>query len=81
MQKLINVVALLSGLTSLAVIGGGVYVYMNQEAWQEEAKERLTAIITESITDVLPGLMPEIPEMPSVTGPAMPTTTGPAIPF
>ena len=32
MQKLINVVALLSGLTSLGLIGGGAYVYLNKDA-------------------------------------------------
>ena len=76
MQKVVNVIALLSGLTSLAVISGGVYVHMNQEAWQEQAKERLAEVIAEGITDALPGLldsaMPEIPEVPSVTGPAIP---------
>jgi len=76
MQKIVNVIALLSGLTSLAFIGGSVYVYVNQDAWREEAKERLTEIITEGVTNALPGLLdsalPEIPEVPSATGPAMP---------
>jgi hypothetical protein len=74
MQKLINVVALLSGLTSLAVIGGGVYVVMNQEAWQERARERLTEVITDGVTRALPGLLDDaMPELPEVTGPALPT--------
>ena len=76
MQKVINVIALLSGLTSLAIIGSGAYVYMNQEAWKAEAKERLAEVIAEGITGALPGLldgaMPEIPEVPEKTGPAMP---------
>ena len=73
MQKVINVIALLSGLTSLAVIGGGVYVVMNQEAWQEQARERLTEVITEGVTNALPGLLDSaIPEVPEVTGPAIP---------
>lgn len=73
MQKLINVVALLSGLTSLAVIGGSVYVVMNQDAWQERARERLTETITESITDALPGLLDAaVPELPQQTGGALP---------
>ena len=78
MQKVVNVIALLSGLTSLAIIGGGAYVYMNQEAWKAEAKERLAEVIAEGITGALPGLldsaMPEIPEVPSATGPAVPTS-------
>ena len=81
MQKLINVIALLSGLTSLSLIGGSAYVLMNQEAWRAEAQERLTEIITEGITGALPGLLDgAIPEVPEVTGPAIPSTTGPAIP-
>ena len=73
MQKLINVVALLSGLTSLAVIGGSVYVVMNQDAWQERARERLTEIITEGVTDALPGLSDgAVPELPQQTGGALP---------
>jgi hypothetical protein len=73
MQKLINVIALLSGLTSLAVIGGGAYVVINEDAWRAEARERLTEIITEGITDALPGLLDgAIPEVPEVTGPAIP---------
>jgi len=31
MQKLINVVALLSGLTSVALIAGGGYLLLNKE--------------------------------------------------
>tara|TARA_B100000676_G_scaffold274312_1_gene293681 strand:- start:1200 stop:1451 length:252 start_codon:yes stop_codon:yes gene_type:complete len=71
MQKLINVIALLSGLTSLAVIGGGVYVVMNQDAWREAAKERLTELVAGAITDELPGMMDGL----------MPLETGPSVPF
>jgi hypothetical protein len=73
MQKVINVIALLSGLTSLAVVGGGAYVYMNQEAWEAEAKERLAEVIAEGITGALPGLMDSaMPELPETTGPDLP---------
>ena len=73
MQKLINVIALLSGLTSLGLIGGGVYVVMNQEAWKAQARERLTEIITEGVTDALPGLLDgAVPELPQQTGGAIP---------
>ena len=55
MQKVINVIALLSGLTSLAFIGGSVYVVMNQDAWREEARERLTELVAGAIFQVLEG--------------------------
>jgi len=84
MQKLINVIALLSGLTSLAVIGGGVYLYKNADVMMEEARAKLSAAAVEAVSGALPGLidaaMPAMPSMPEVTGPAVPSTTGPAIP-
>jgi hypothetical protein len=75
MQKVINVIALLSGLTSLAVIGSGVYVYINIDKWKAEAKENLANAAVEAISGALPGLidaaMPEIPELPTSTGNAI----------
>ena len=81
MQKLINVVALLSGLTSLAVIGGGVYLYKNADVMMEEAREKLSAAAVEAVSGALPGLIDAaMPEIPEVTGPAVPFgETGPDI--
>ena len=42
MQKLINVIALLSGLTSLSLIGGGVYLYTQKDALVEGAITKVT---------------------------------------
>ena len=42
MQKLINVIALLSGLTSAALIGGAGYVLMNKDALIDQAKDAAT---------------------------------------
>ena len=76
MQKLINVVALLSGLTSLSLIGGGAYLYLNKDALIEQAKTAATKAATEAVTAALPGMldaaMPEMPELPGETGPALP---------
>jgi len=80
MQKVINVIALLSGLTSLAVIGGGVFVYSNMDKWKEEARENLANAAVEAISEALPGLIDSsMPSVPEVTGPALPSTTGPNI--
>ena len=38
-QKIINVVAIASGIVSLAVVGVGGYVYVNQESIIESVKE------------------------------------------
>jgi len=82
MQKLVNVVALLSGLVSLSVLGGGVYLYKNADVLIEDARGKITKAAVESIQSALPSMLDAaMPKMPEVTGPAVPTTTGPAIPF
>ena len=90
MQKLINVLAVLSFVGVSGIVGGGAYVYLNKEALAEQARERVTKAVTEAIAGALPGMLDSaMPEMPEVTGgviPAapgaspLPSTTGPAIP-
>jgi hypothetical protein len=81
MQKLINTIALLSGLVSLSVLGGGVYLYTNKDILIEETRSKVTKAVTEAVTEALPGMIDgAMPELPKVTGGALPTTTGPAIP-
>lgn len=79
MQKLVNVIALLSGLVSLSVLGGGAYLYVNKDALIEDARAKATKAVTDAVTQALPGMvdaaMPEIPEppkFPTMTGPVMP---------
>jgi len=73
MQKLINVVALLSGLVSLSVVGGGAYLYMNKDTLVEDARVKITKAVTEAVTDSLPGLVDgAMPELPTTTGPSLP---------
>jgi hypothetical protein len=91
MQKLINVVALLSGLTSLSLIGGSAYLLLNKDALIEQAKSAATKAATEAVAGALPGMLDAaMPELPGATGgviPAapgaspLPSTTGPAIPL
>ena len=86
MQKVINVIALLSGVVSLSVVVGGVYLYKNADTLIEDAREKVAEAAAEAITGALPGLidaaMPGSPEVPSMTGDvAPPSVSGPAIPF
>lgn len=73
MQKIINVLAILSFIGTAGIVGGGTYVYLNREAIIEDAKEKVANAATEAIAGALPGLIDNaMPEMPEVTGPAMP---------
>jgi len=73
MQKVINVLAVLSFIGTAGIVGGGTYVYLNREAIIEDAKEKVANAATEAIAGALPGLIDNaMPEMPEVTGPAIP---------
>ena len=77
MQKLINVLALSSFVVSVAIVGGGAYVYLNKDAMIESAKEKVAKAATEAITGALPGLIDAaMPELPGATGGAIPMGEG-----
>ena len=52
MQKIINVIALSSGIVSLAVIGSGVYVYVNRASIIDGVKSQ----VMESVMGSMGGL-------------------------
>ena len=82
MQKVINVLAVLSflGLTSILATSG--YVYWRRDAIAEQVAENITNAATEAIADVLPGMLDAaMPELPGATGGAIPSPTNPALPF
>jgi hypothetical protein len=89
MQKLVNVIALLSGLVSLSVVGAGAYLYLNKDAMIEDARVKVTEEITKAITEALPGMIDSaLPEIPDVTGgvipestQSVPNVTGGVVPF
>ena len=77
MQKLINVLAILSFIGTAGIVGGGTYVYLNREAIIEDAKEKVANAATEAIAGALPGLIDNaMSSMPEVTGPALPSGGG-----
>ena len=89
MQKLVNVVALLSGLVSLGVVGGGAYLYLNKDVMIETARQKAIEEVTKTVTEALPGMISgAMPELPGATGnvipesaTSVPSVTGGAIPF
>ena len=74
MQKIINGIALLSGVVSLAVVGSGVYLYLNKDAIIEDIKGKVMESVMPSIGG---GITDAIPKS---TGPAMPEGVGLGIP-
>ena len=73
MQKLINVIALLSGLVSLSVLGGGLYLYKNADVLIEDARKKVSSAAVEAIRSTLPEIIDEsTPKLPETTGPNVP---------
>jgi len=52
MQKFVNVVAVSSGIVSLAVVISGVYVYVNRDAIVDGVKSQIMEAVTGSFGDL-----------------------------
>jgi len=74
MQKIINVLSILSFVGISGVIGGGTYVYLQKDAIIESVKQQVTKAAIDGVSGALPGMMDS-------SMPELPTTTGPSIPF
>ena len=73
MQKVINVLAVLSFVGTAGIIGGGYYLYTQKDPIIEGMKEKIVTAATEAISDALPGMLDAaMPELPNTTGPAVP---------
>ena len=57
MQKVINVLALLSFGVSAGVVAGGVYIYQNKEAITDNIKQQVISAATAGVGDALPGML------------------------
>ena len=73
MQKVINVLAVLSFLGTAGIIGGGYYLYTQKDPIVEGMKEKIVTAATKAISDALPDMLDAaMPELPNTTGPAVP---------
>jgi hypothetical protein len=69
MQKLVNLIALLSGLVSLGVVGGGAYLFINKDTLIESARTKAIEEVTKTVTEALPGMVSgAMPKLPGATG-------------
>ncbi len=73
MQKVINVLAVLSFLGTAGIIGRGYYLYTQKDPIIEGMKEKIVTAATKAISDALPDMLDAaMPELPNTTGPAVP---------
>tara|TARA_B100000214_G_scaffold244038_1_gene178944 strand:- start:386 stop:619 length:234 start_codon:yes stop_codon:yes gene_type:complete len=71
MQKLINVLAVTSFVVSGAVVGSGIYVYVNRASILDGVKQKVMDSVTGKLPGALGSIVPDI--MPDATGPVLPT--------
>jgi hypothetical protein len=73
MQKVINVLAVLSFVGTAGIIGGGTYLFMQKDTIIDGIKKQVTEAAVEGVSGALPGLIDAaMPELPNTTGPAIP---------
>lgn len=77
MQKLFNILALVSFVSSGVLLGGAIYAYRKLPEIKQNAAERVKEIVdelvSEAVEDVVPGHVREfMPKLPTNTGPAIP---------
>ncbi len=71
MQKLINVLSVVSFAVSAGVVAGGTYVYLQKDAMIESVKENITKEIQGIVGDALvDGLNTSVPSVPGVEAPS-----------
>jgi len=58
MQKIINVVAVASGLVSVAVVASGIFVYVNRDSIVDGIKSQAIEAVTGSLGGGLGGDLP-----------------------
>tara|TARA_B100000614_G_C14410629_1_gene437656 strand:+ start:357 stop:617 length:261 start_codon:yes stop_codon:yes gene_type:complete len=82
-QKIVNTIAIASGVVSLAVVGLGGYVYLNRNAIIEDVKERALEAVTGNLPGVgaLGGASGSLPSLPSKSPSADADPQGPSLPL
>jgi hypothetical protein len=75
MQKIVNIIAVASGVVSLAVVGSGLYVYVNRGAIVDGVKSQVMEAVTGSLGGLGSGLAPELPVGTNDLSPSAPQTS------
>ena len=81
MQKVINLLTVVSFVGVAGIYVGGTYLFMQKDPIIEGMKDKITTAATEAIAEALPGMLDAaMPELPATTGGAIPNTPSTSIP-
>ena len=79
MQKIVNIIALASGVVSIAIVGSGIFVFVNRDSIIDNVKQQAIEAALGSLGGLGGGLptgandLPSLGATPSIGGPAAPT--------
>ena len=65
-QKIVNVIAITSGVVSLAVIGSGLFVYVNRDSIIDSVKQQAIEAVTGGLGGLGGGLPTGANDLPSL---------------
>ena len=74
LQKIVNGIAIASGVISLTVVGTIGYVFIRKDAIIENVKSKVMESVMGSVGDSLPDVVGDV--LPDITGPAGPMPEG-----
>ena len=74
MQKIVNGIAIASGIISLTVVGTIGYVFIRKDAIIENVKSKVMESVMGSVGGALPDVMGDV--LPDTTGPVAPIPEG-----
>ena len=81
MQKIVNVVALASGIVSVAVVASGVFVYVNRDSIIDSIKSQALEAVSGSLGGIGGGIGGDLPiGAPDLASPTNPQAAAPAAP-
>ena len=76
MQKIVNIIALASGVVSIAIVGSGIFVFVNRDSIIDNVKQQAIEAALGSLGGLGGGLptgsndLPSLGSTPSLGGPA-----------
>jgi len=79
MQKIVNVIALSSGVVSAAVIGLGIFTYVQRDQLIDSVKSKVMDAVSDALPSVVGGSLPGTTGLP--TAPSAPDAANPQSPI
>jgi hypothetical protein len=80
MQKVVNVLAIISFVGVAGIIGSGVYVYSQRDSIKTQIEVEVTAAVTEALTDFINESLPSMVDSAIPVPAELPTETGNIVP-